>query len=91
MKITTTTSAQINLTLVLPDEYIGKPEAEIREALLNDEAKVLSVEVPDGSEVFSCACYDIQHGSDVEKDETPLTSEEQEAIELGHYFTYYYS
>ena len=90
MKVTTTTSVTANLTLVLPDKYEGADQDTIRQAINDDEAKVLSVEMPDGMEVFTCACNELDY-QEFDTDDSPLTKEETEAVSLNHYFTHYYS
>ena len=90
MKLTTTTFVEANLTLVLPDSFAGASPEKLRQAILDDEAQLLSLELPSGNEALSTACYDLR-ADDIGIDDTPLTPEEANALELNHYFTHQYS
>ena len=88
MKLTTTTCAEINLTLVIDDKYKDADQDTIRQAIDNDEATVLSVEYPTANEVFSCAdCDDQEYDPDCD----PLTDEETSALAGAYTLTHYYS
>ena len=88
MKLTTTTCAEIGVTLVLPDKYKDADQATIRQAIDDDEATVLAVEYPTANEAFSCAVADNQeYASDCD----PLTNEETTALAGGYTLTHYYS
>lgn len=90
MKVTLSTSVQANLTVVLPDSFAGATPEALRQAILDDEGQLLSVELPTGEEALATACYDLR-AEELETDDTPLAPEEKDALELNHYFTYQYS
>ena len=90
MKLLTTTCAEVNLTLVLPDKYNGADQATLRQAITNDEATLISVEMPTPETVYSIATSELD-SLDLDTSDSPLTDEETEAISSNFSFIHYYS